>query len=163
MRWMTWQASGLPDIARHVIGRHSTPETRVQKALDDAASNIWRARPARWTSPRCTGGSTACAPSRTPRARGSPSSASRLNLMSLLVTDRLTPPSAFQKITCLRGAGEWTRVSPCHARDALDLRLRVDHGVEPRALALLAGAHTPPPFGLNLSTSEGHAGWFQCM
>ena len=30
--WMTWRATGLADIARHVIGCHSAQETRVQHA-----------------------------------------------------------------------------------------------------------------------------------
>jgi len=51
MRYMTWRAMGLADIARHVIrchlaqemravGCHLTEEARVQNALDDVAGNI---------------------------------------------------------------------------------------------------------------------------
>jgi len=43
MRWMTWQAMGLADVADRVIGRRLTQETRVQHALDDVAGNIYQA------------------------------------------------------------------------------------------------------------------------
>jgi hypothetical protein len=38
MGWMMWRELsryGMADIARHVIGYHSTQETRVQNALRD--------------------------------------------------------------------------------------------------------------------------------
>jgi hypothetical protein len=37
VRWMTWRAVGLADIARHVIDRHITQETRVQSVMDCVA------------------------------------------------------------------------------------------------------------------------------
>ena len=38
-----WQAMGLEDIARHVIGCHSSQETRVERLrVDDMACNIGR-------------------------------------------------------------------------------------------------------------------------
>jgi len=43
MRWMAWQIIyGKPC---HVIGYISSPEMRVQHALDDVADNIWQALP----------------------------------------------------------------------------------------------------------------------
>ena len=45
VRWMTWRAMGLAGVARHVIGYHSTQETKVQSALDDVSSNVCKALP----------------------------------------------------------------------------------------------------------------------
>jgi len=47
MGWMTGRAMSLVDIARHVIGCHSTQETRVHSALNDVAGKLWQALIAR--------------------------------------------------------------------------------------------------------------------
>jgi len=40
MRWTTWHATRLADIARHVIRCHLSQEMMVQNALYDVAGNI---------------------------------------------------------------------------------------------------------------------------
>ena len=40
MRWMTWRAMGLANVAGHVIGCRSTQVMMVQHAWNDVASNI---------------------------------------------------------------------------------------------------------------------------
>ena len=53
MRCVTWRARGLADSARHVIGYHSTEQTRAQNPLDDVAGNICLTLPR--SSPRRRG------------------------------------------------------------------------------------------------------------